>query len=377
MGLTVLITNVTLARYSGTETYVRDLALGLLKRGHAPFVFTHTTGQLAQDLRDATIPVVSDLADLSVRPDIIHGHHNLETVTALLRYRDTPAVYVVHDSTSWQDVAPIHPRIMRYIAVDDNCRDRMLLEYGVPSDRHIVLPNAADMNRFRPRPPLPSAPARALVFSNYAREGPHLQTIRDACAQCRLQLDVVGEGANNSTGRPEDLLGNYDLVFAKGRCALEALATGCAVVLCDTHGAGPLVTSRDLDRLRALNFGRRALVEPVATSVLVREIRRYDVNDAAEVSRRIRACAGLDHLVDTLAALYEEVIDQFQNGGPVSVDEEGRAEARFLAAVGRRMAEYHGVAAELNGYRNSAMTRLRNRLVRSPLLCRLVRRLAK
>ena len=39
------------------------------------------------------------------------------------------------------------------------------------------------------------------------------------------------------------LTGDYDLVFAKARCALEAMAVGAAVVLCDTHGLGPMVTS--------------------------------------------------------------------------------------------------------------------------------------
>src|SRR6185503_7676994 len=106
MGLKVLITNVLLAQYSGTENYTRDLALGLLQRGHAPFVYTHAVGKPALDLRQETIPVVTDLGELAARPDIIHGHHTLETLTALIRYRDVPAVYFVHDSTAWQDVPP-------------------------------------------------------------------------------------------------------------------------------------------------------------------------------------------------------------------------------------------------------------------------------
>jgi glycosyltransferase involved in cell wall biosynthesis len=376
MGLKVLITNVVLAQYSGTETYTRDIALGLLERGHSPFVYTHRVAGPALDLRQATIPVVTDLGELTVRPDIIHGHHNLETLTALIRYRDVPAVYFVHDSTAWQDVPPIHPRILRYVAVDHNCRDRMILEYGVPEEKHVVLPNAVDLSKFRPRSPLPERPARALVFSNYAQEGPHLQAIRDACAECGLKLDVVGDGVNNGCSRPEEILGAYDIVFAKARCALEALATGCAVIVCDTKGAGPMVTSRDVDRLRELNFGRRALVNPVEAQVLVREIRRYDAEDAAKVASTMRDQAGLDLLVDTLAGMYEDVIEEFRTGHRADLQEEERAEAHFLAAVGQRLADYNRALWEVESYRNSAMMRLRNRLVRSPLLCRFVRRIS-
>lgn len=53
------------------------------------------------------------------------------------------------------------------------------------------------------------------------------------------------------------MLGGYDLVFAKARCALEAMAVGCAVVLCDVGGLGPLVTRAQVQHLRRWNFGRR------------------------------------------------------------------------------------------------------------------------
>ena len=44
-GLTILIANATLASRTGTETYLRDLALGLLRKGHSPIVYrTGVTG---------------------------------------------------------------------------------------------------------------------------------------------------------------------------------------------------------------------------------------------------------------------------------------------------------------------------------------------
>ena len=50
--------------------------------------------------------------------------------------------------------------------------------------------------------------------------------------------------------QPERVLGRYDIVFAKAKAAMEAMAVGAAVVLCDFGGVGPMVTWADFDRLR-------------------------------------------------------------------------------------------------------------------------------
>ena len=84
-GLSVLITNLMLTSRTGSELYVQELALALLERGHRPIVYSTQLGTLAEELRQKTVPVVDDLEAISTTPDIIHGQHNLATMTALLR----------------------------------------------------------------------------------------------------------------------------------------------------------------------------------------------------------------------------------------------------------------------------------------------------
>jgi hypothetical protein len=100
-GLRVLITNFTLATLSGSETYVRDLALGLLRRGHTPIVYSPELGEIARELREAAVPVVDDLNAVAVTPDIIHGNHNPDLMTALLHFPAVPAVFFCHSWTDW------------------------------------------------------------------------------------------------------------------------------------------------------------------------------------------------------------------------------------------------------------------------------------
>jgi hypothetical protein len=266
-------------------------------------------------------------------------------------------------------VPPKWPRTLRYVAVDETCRDRLLFEHGIPAERVRVLPNAVDLTRFTPRPPLPRRPARALVFSNHSSS--HLDIVRAACDQAGLSLDVIGQDSKNVCAQPEAVLGQYDIVFAKARCALEAMAVGVAVILCDFRGAGPMVTSREFDRLRRLNFGHRALSEPHHPEVIAREIARYDAVDAAEVSQKIRATAGLQLLIDDILALYHEVIDEYVEAGPPGADEEARAAAAYLRWVSEqwRMEQSHLMSVLLK--------RIKHRLRRLPALKSVARLTAK
>lgn len=326
----VLLTNSWLADRTGSETWTRDFALALAARGHEPTLYTMREGSLADELRGKGLRVVTRLRETGPAPDIVHGHHP-QGVAALAHHRGSPGLFVAHDFSAWTDRPPLLPRFYRYVAVDEPNRER-LLACGTPPERTRMILNAVDLTRFSPRGPLPRIPRRALLFSNYAREETYLPAVREACARAGLALDVAGLGCGNSIARPEEILGRYDIVFAKARCALEALATGCAVILCDEWGVGSLVTATDVDRMRPLNFGRRLLTRPVTAASLVEEIGRYDADDAAEASRRLRELAGLDDMVDAFLGLYEEVLVEHART-PARPWSERRALAAYVMRV--------------------------------------------
>ena len=190
--LRVLITNHFLRGRTGSELYVCELATSLLRLGHTPIVYSPQLGPSAQELRKSTVPVVDDLDAIASPPDVIHGQHHVETMTALLRFPNTPAIFFCHGWLPWEETPPKHPRILRYVAVDDTCRDRLVCESAVPEERVSVILNSVDVEQFLPRAPLPSKPARALVFSNRASESTHLGAVREACRRTGLSLDVIG-----------------------------------------------------------------------------------------------------------------------------------------------------------------------------------------
>ncbi|WP_187143106.1 glycosyltransferase [Terriglobus albidus] len=307
----ILITNASLDTSSGTEIVARDLAQAIARAGHTPIVFSGTLGAIAEELRATGIQVTDNLAQIDAAPDIIHGHHHQPLMEALLYFPETPAIYLSHDGSSIVDEPIYFPRIRRYFAVDERCRNRILQTIGPAAGEVSLMLNAVDLDRFLPRAPLPERPRRALLFSNHARNDTYLPAVRKACARAGIPLDVMGSGTGTASSTPEKGLPSYDLVFAKARCALEAMATGCAVILCDFAGAGAYVTAATFDEMRRKNFGRALLTQPIKAEVLLREIQRYDPADAAAVSQRVRSEAGLEEAAKQWLAIYADILDDF------------------------------------------------------------------
>jgi hypothetical protein len=250
---------------------------------------------------------------------------------ALLHFPGTPGIFVCHDAAAWHDLPPRLPRLYQYVAVDLACRERLVAQHGIPPERVHVIQNAVDLDRFPRRGPLPPRPARALLMSNYVRPE-QANVIGAACRRAGIQFDAVGRHVGGSHPEPEQLLRDYDLVFAKGRCAWEALATGTAVIVCDAAGLGGLVTSSDMERMRLWNFGRRLLQQPITPQTVLAQIARYDAQDAMQVSRIVRDLAGTSLQIDRLLALYRDVLDQHSQEATVDPDQELRAVAQFLYA---------------------------------------------
>jgi hypothetical protein len=355
----ILITNNTLATRAGSELYVRDLAIELLRRGHEPIAYSPLLGAVAEDLRAATVPVTDDLRSIRRRPDVIHGQHHLETMTALAHFHDVPAINVCHGWMPWQEIPLQHPRIRNYVAVDDTVRDRLVIEHGIhESDVRVIL-NFVDLNRFARRAALPEVPKRALIFSNAATNVNFAPVVRDVCDARGVAVDLVGFAAGNAMDRPEDLLQRYDIVFARGRAAIEAMATGAAVIVADPQGVGGMVTSARYADFRSRNFGIRTFRHPLNRKVLAREIAAYDRADAGRVTDRIRAEADLQRAVDAYLEIYADSIEA-SRGREVDPVTELRATGDYLRWLSRQTKRPGFVEwVELNNRCQSLLLQLR------------------
>ncbi|MBI1237148.1 MAG: glycosyltransferase [Alphaproteobacteria bacterium] len=316
----ILITNHALDRRAGTELYVRDLALALKRNGHQPACYAPVLGAVADDIRALGIPV-SDRPDAGEPPDILHCHHHHAAALACLARPETPAIYICHGVKPWQE-APLarFPNIRRYVAVDRPCRE-FLVKQGIPDDRIDLVLNGVDLERFaydRPAQEDPDRQKRALLISNVA--GPaDLQPFRDACRANGMTLEFAGV-AGTVMESPETELPRYGLVFAKARAALEAMASGCAVILADYGKTGVRITTANFGDLRPANFGFSVINDPPDVSALTQSIAEIDWADAALVTVRVREIAGFDAIAGQYEKIYEQLDTPPMNEGPDLID---------------------------------------------------------
>ncbi len=319
----ILITNIWLKGFGGSESYVRELALELKRRGHDPMVYSPEIDRRTPALFPG-IPVVSRLRDLPRKPDIIHGHHRKPVTDAAAFFPDVPVVYICHSAAEFlaaHEMPEVSPRISRYIAVDYLVKDALLTRAKTPPDKTQVIHNFVDTRRFLPRDLLPEKPVKALVFSNYtyqdAEKIRRTHVIQKACARAGLTLDFMGRGTTRYTAAPESLLRNYDIVFAKGKSAIEALTVGNAVILCDClFGVGEMITTENFDASRKYNFGKHLLSRPFEIDILLCEIGRFDPAEAHRTMELARSKCDIAFAVDELLAVYTSVIEESYPDSP-------------------------------------------------------------
>jgi hypothetical protein len=326
----VLLTNNTLAARAGTELYVRDVAIELMRRGHQPVVYSTHLGEVAEEIRSETVPVISSLEALGEAPDIIHAHHNYEAVAAIMQFPQVPAVSFCHGWTPLEENPLCFPQVRRYVAVSEVCRERLIAEGGISAGRIEFLPNFFNAKLFLERSPLPQVAARALSFNNRIGKLTGLPLLQNVCRRYGIRLDALGMAAGCADRRPGLALAKYDIVFACGRSAIEAMAVGAAVILCDADRLGPMVTSENFWRLHSMNFALRSLSEPFTEECLMKSIQKYDASDAAAVSAIVRRECEMKGAIDRILGIYETAIAEALKEGPPPVSECNRALVRHL-----------------------------------------------
>ena len=306
----VLITNLFVARGSGTEAVVEAMADGLRRAGVQTVIYAPQLGAQAERMRVRGHILVDRISQVPWTPDVIHAQHATPAVMAIAAFPGTPVLFSCHSSRMLVEGPVLHPNVRRYLAVDELCRQRCLTD-GVADVRLSVLLNPVDLERFRRRPALPARPRRALLLG---KRNEHRAMVHRACQSAGLSLDELGPSSGRFSIALQDDLQEADIVFAAARGALEAAAVGCFVVVCDGRGfAGPLTTAT-LDPWRPYNFGAGVLSRPSSIEGLSQAIDAYDPHEAAAVSDRLRPAADLDRYVGGLIELYRRCLTEPVDG---------------------------------------------------------------
>lgn len=328
----ILITSNNLEGRGGTESFVRTLARGLESLGHSVMAYSSDPGQGERLLENDVVPVATDVENLPFLPDVIHAQHHLDTMTALTALPGVPAIYHSHGAV-WRGCVVQHPRIYRYLAMSQTFAQRLVVESNISPDDIEVFLNGVELTRFTQVRNLPARPKRALFFnSRHGAESETLSAIREATSRNGLELDCIGFPFERLINEPEKVLPTYDIVFASGLSAIEALASGCAVVVLGRTSCGPMVQSENFDSLRETNFSIAANSPPPSVEKIEGELRRYSPQSSALVTARLREEADFSKSVSRLLEIYQHAIEQHRTRPP-DPRAESLATSRYLRHI--------------------------------------------
>lgn len=306
----ILVTNYNIERRGGAQVFVRDLARGFQSRGHKVMVFSSDLREIRRLMEMDTIPVTTDIEKLEFVPDIIHGQHHLDTMVALSSLPGTPAVYHAHGAMQ-RHAVPLHPRIYRYFAMSHTLADRIQIETNLPAERIDVVLNGVDLKRFRHVREAPDKPVRALIYNRIVGEHGKIHgEIQSACNAHGIELDIISYSVGKFIDKPEEVLPRYDLVFASGMSAIDAMACGCAVIILGRSSCGPLVTPENFDALRHVNFSIPMNSPDPSRDKIAAEIARHTRMGCRQVTTRLREQADFEPIVERLLHLYSCVIEE-------------------------------------------------------------------
>ncbi|MEM7147278.1 MAG: glycosyltransferase [Verrucomicrobiota bacterium] len=328
----VLITNTRLDRRGGSEVVVQLLARHLQARGHTVMAYTGHPNEVRRLLDLDSVPVVNDIKNLTFAPDIIHGQHHLDTMSAIAALPESPALFHSHGGV-WKDALPFHPRIYKYLAISRFMAERHQIECNLSPSQIEVLLNGIDVSKFHTVRELPPHPKKALLYNRiFHLEHPLTKTIRNACARHNINLDVIGLAAGNKIDKPEEVLPSYDIVFASGLSAMDAIASGCAVISIGRTSCGAMVTPDNFDHYREANFLTPANSNPATTEKISGELARFSPESSQTVTRRLREEADFNSVVDRLVDIYESIITQHQSTNP-DYEKESVALSAYLRMI--------------------------------------------
>jgi hypothetical protein len=370
----ILWTNHALDHPAGTENFTRDLTREWRRRGHEVEIFCSRAGAMAEELRAEGIRVHTDPRALEGDFDLIHGQHFVETSVALAALPGVPALFFCHGDPSgdWIEHPPVHPRLVRLLTTCDNLRQYLARLLERDASTIDVVPNPVAVEDLPSVAPPAWPPRRAMFFHNtLTKESPEWEHAAAVCRNRGLTLDGIGAGLGQRTALPWDALARVDLVFASGRCAMEAIAMGRAVVILGRGHSGGLAGPEDFPALVASNFTRTLRELPWLDPLGIPDFPHQGAAACASLSAMVRESFALPRIADQLEQIHREVAARrlcFPAGEEAMADAvnqhltwrqmlTGRDQAK---AAGRKLARLEEKLARSQDLRQQSESRLKS-----------------
>jgi hypothetical protein len=253
----------------GAETHIATLGDQLLRLGHEVVVYCPEPGRFAGEIRARGLDIVLRAVDLPLDRDAVLAQDRRVLLELVGRYASSVMAFRMCSEIDFHlppqvngDLDLVVALGERYAKVARSCAvDVPLLRLRIP----------IDTGRLRPLSPIRRRPRRAAILGNYPDR---VYAVRKAWEP--YGIEVIQIGGRHQRYDVAAALDGIDIVVAKGRAALDAMACGRAVYLYDIFGGDGWITPATYPDVEADHFAGQATNRVIEIADLTRDLADYD-----------------------------------------------------------------------------------------------------
>ena len=277
----ILLTNIWLSSYTGSELNCLCLASALRKMGYNIEVTTFSLDKpIIDDFKSENFSVaVLPNENLSrTHYDLIWAHHSI-VLDYILFKLNISADKIIFSSLSpfepYEVIPPYVNNLTLCLANSEETKERLLLE-GANPQLVSVFPNYVDDSwvLYKARESYPEYPHKIAIVSNHVAkelsEAAYL--LKDSCV-----VDIFGLGHTFVKITP-DILSVYDLVITIGKTVQFSMSISQPVFVYDIHGGPGYLNKDNLDRAAHFNFSGRGFSKMTADELIDEIFDKYKNN---------------------------------------------------------------------------------------------------
>jgi hypothetical protein len=285
----------------GTETHLVTVGVELLRLGHEVTVYSPELGPFTDHAQERGLDVVDELRELPADCDVVFAQDGIVVYDLAERYPRAVTVFrVCGDVYDFQTPPQVEGVVDLVLVLSDRyARFAEACSVKAPLLR-LRLP--IDVQRLVPLGTIREHPRRAVILGNYPDR---VQVVREVWERCGVEVEQVG-GVGQQRYDLAEALASADIVVAKSRAALDAMACGRAVYVYDMFGGDGWVTPEAYPALEADHFAGQATDRVIGPAELERDLADYHPSmGTANRDLVLQHHRARDHVIELLAAVGE------------------------------------------------------------------------
>lgn len=312
---TILLTNIWLNNYAGSEINCLCLAKAMRAKGYNVEVATFKIGEpMSSEFARQNILVRNLLTeDLSRNHyDIIWAHHAAIADYVIFQKRITADKLILSSLSPFEpyEVLPAYANDVSLCLANSQETKQKLISEGTNGDKIYVFPNYVDQEWLQSATTCQYgvSPRKIAIVSNHVPE--ELLQAKAVLMERGCEVDVYGIGYKVALITPE-ILRQYDVVITIGKTVQYCMALQIPVYIYDIHGGPGYLAADELDTAAYYNFSGRGFKRKSA-EFLVDDITEHYIQGVEILPESyIYICktSVLDNNIQTVLSLIEKTED--------------------------------------------------------------------